>query len=455
MLLWLLLLIYQAGCRVELFVSKSVRLFEQNIEETLSIQGKNLNTSPLKRLRFTLDADVFESLKIVQMQEGGIWKTLSDFESSSFWLTFGGAKAEGASFSAEVRLIFRGRLEFVPYKIRFDEDQIVSFEDRTLGVRFEDEAELKNLSIKYFWPTRNLLNEGNGLIEKQANRDGVEYSADNLAGSLDTVYRFRFQLNKPFDIFSRVERFIEVSLWGNIRETNNLYLINECADLDGEYSTIDFNPGNFNSGKNALRWLQTRLDGAVHGLSIRDEVGNVTNPVAKRVGDQIDLILIPRFSLFGGWKSNFFIEFNQPSRPFLARDSSSRDLLRLDYSFGYPFDNVMAKEYELNVCLPQGSELISSDLRYGFVGNSTFFKPDFFENPGKECHKFVFKNIIPSLFNEKISFVFRVPSGAVWGKLIYLIALLSSATFAIFLIAKIDFSFEDRRKKQAPKPKEE
>lgn len=455
MLFWVLLLIYQAACRVELFVSKSVRLFEQSVEETLTIRGKNLNASPLKRLRFTVDADVFETLKIVRMQEGGVWKTLSDFEGPSFWLTFASPKAEEASFAAEVRLIFRGRLEFVPHKIRFDEDQVVSFEDRALGVRFEDEAEVKNLSINYFWPARNTLNEDNGLIERQVNRDGVEYSAEGIASPFDSVYRFRFQLNKPFDIFSKVERFVEVSLWGNILETNNLYLTNESAELDGEYSTIDFNPANFNTGKNALRWLQTRLDGAVHGLSIRDEVGNVTNPVAKRVGDQIDLILIPRFSLFGGWKSNFFIEFNQPSRPFLTRDSSASDLLRLEYSFGCPFENVMAKEYELNICLPQGSELVSSDLRYGFVANSTFFKPDFFENPGKHCHKFVFKNIIPSLFSDKINITFRVPSGATWGKLIYLIALLSAGTFGIILISKIDFSFEDKRKKHSPKPKGE
>jgi len=64
-----------------------------------------------------------------------------------------------------------------------------------------------------------------------------------------------FILNKPFPIFKKYTKSLNISLWGKIYESNSIDVINEAATLDGEYSNVDFHIKNRSSGKNALRWL--------------------------------------------------------------------------------------------------------------------------------------------------------------------------------------------------------
>jgi len=48
---------------------------------------------------------------------------------------------------------------------------------------------------------------------------------------------------------------------------------------------------------------------SLKGLSIEDEIGNVTTVQAAKTEENISIRLVPRFSLFGGWKSFWKISF--------------------------------------------------------------------------------------------------------------------------------------------------
>jgi oligosaccharyltransferase complex subunit alpha (ribophorin I) len=63
--------------------------------------------------------------------------------------------------------------------------------------------------------------------------------------------------------------------------------------------------------------------------------------------------LEPRFPILGGWKSNFFIGFNLPTKFHVFTDGQDNFLLNLTY--GLPYDGVLAKNYTLKIVLPEGA----------------------------------------------------------------------------------------------------
>lgn len=65
--------------------------------------------------------------------------------------------------------------------------------------------------------------------------------------------------NSPLVVFRDVERVIEVSHWGNIAISEKYKLINNGAELIGEYSRVSYNKYNPSAGKNALKELEALL----------------------------------------------------------------------------------------------------------------------------------------------------------------------------------------------------
>lgn len=49
----------------------------------------------------------------------------------------------------------------------------------------------------------------------------------------------------------------------------------------------------------------------------RDEIGNISTSNLKEMDDFVELELRPRFPLFGGWKTQYYIGYNVPSYQYL------------------------------------------------------------------------------------------------------------------------------------------
>ena len=49
----------------------------------------------------------------------------------------------------------------------------------------------------------------------------------------------------------------------------------------------------------------------------RDEIGNISTSNLREIDDQMELELRPRFPLFGGWKTHYYIGYNVPSYQYL------------------------------------------------------------------------------------------------------------------------------------------
>lgn len=145
-------------------------------------------------------------------------------------------------------------------------------------------------------------------------------------------------MDHPISSITKYKKTINVSLWGNIHESNQFELINDGVKLSGEFSNVDMKFNDPNQMKHIIKFLRTNLPAELSGLSISDEIGNVTKPKAFHKEDNIELILIPRFPLFGGWKSNFNIEFNQKTTRYLFQSLKGSPVYKLEYKFDPLFD---------------------------------------------------------------------------------------------------------------------
>ena len=86
--------------------------------------------------------------------------------------------------------------------------------------------------------------------------------------------------------------------------------------------------------------------------------------------------ITPRFSLFGGWKSNWEIGYNLPTENILLSDGDHFELSQLP--LGYELDRIIAEKFTFTLILPEGATNIklsvngqevpyTSDVSFSFL----------------------------------------------------------------------------------------
>ena len=165
--------------------------------------------------------------------------------------------------------------------------------------------------------------------------------------------------NKPLMVFNYAIKTFQVSHWGNIAVTEEYQIENIGAKLIGEFGRIDYDEG-VTGGKNALKKISAKLPLRAWGLWYRDEIGNVSTSNAKRDMNDVSLELTPRFPILGGWKSNYDIGYNLPTKFHVKTNEEGN--YRVNLTFGMPYKNMLAKNYTVKIILPEGADNIKVNL---------------------------------------------------------------------------------------------
>lgn len=66
----------------------------------------------------------------------------------------------------------------------------------------------------------------------------------------------------------------------------------------------------------------------------------------------------------GGWKSNFNLGYNLPTK--FHTNTDGNDNYNLTLRFGIPFDDVLAKNFTLRLVMPDGASNIKVTLIFKF-----------------------------------------------------------------------------------------
>merc|ERR1712038_381157 len=162
-----------------------------------------------------------------------------------------------------------------------------------------------------------------------------------------------YENNHPFLVVTKMERVVELSMWGNIAIEETIDVRHNGAALKGSFSRYEFQREN--SGIAAVKNFKTFLPASARDVYYRDDIGNISTSAMKVKDDYVELDLRPRFPLFGGWKTHYVLGYNVPSYEYLynAGDDFVLKMRLLDHVF----DDMLVEDFTLKIILPEGSKV--------------------------------------------------------------------------------------------------
>jgi len=448
--LLILLLTTLSHCKINLRINKQINLSDTLIEEVYSITAQNLFDYNVKRFSFSFTDPFFQSLKILKFFEGStLLSTKSDIHENHFTFNFQTPKKSDETFAIKIVAYYFKAFNFVPDKLKINEDQKIEFIDSILNLKFEQDVTIEKVYGKYIVPSQIHSFSRNHIYTELRNSQGQKELVlnDIFPPFTDKEFRVHFTLDRSFETLTTALKSVELSMWGNLKLNYDFRIVNEAAELDGELSNIDYMPHMTNTGKNSLRQNRLFLPRDVWRLSLTDEVGNLTRCLANYHNEEeIDLVIIPRFSLFGNWKSTYWISYNQWSSKYLSQSIQNPSLFKLETSFTHILGTTLTKEYTLQFCLPEFAIFKGFDSPFAFTEQTVTKSFGLFEYFGKDCYSYRYENIIEKVHKKSVAVYFEYQPSLIYVKLVYLVSALTLLFVLVFLGARVDLSFESQKK---------
>ncbi|KAF3625681.1 Dolichyl-diphosphooligosaccharide--protein glycosyltransferase subunit 1B [Capsicum annuum] len=163
-----------------------------------------------------------------------------------------------------------------------------------------------------------------------------------------------FENNNAFAVVEELVREIEISHWGSIQVTEHYQLVHAGARHKGAFSRVEYQSKPTHSGVSSFKHLLAELPPRVHSVYYRDNIGNISSSRLRTNFKKSELLIEPRYPLFGGWKSTFVIGYGVPLEDFLFEAADGTRYL--NYSFGCPLADTVVEKLTVKVVLPEGSK---------------------------------------------------------------------------------------------------
>ncbi|KAG7590339.1 Ribophorin I [Arabidopsis suecica] len=261
--------------------------------------------------------------------------------------------SKGDTLTLEVVAAFTNVLQPFPEKITQGEIHLVMLQESAQYLS-PYAVESQSLSIKL----------PNARIESYTKLENTKLQGSELKyGPYKNLQSYsyspivvHFESKAAFAVAENLVREIEVSHWGNVQVTENYNVVHRGAQLRGEFSRLDFQARPNPRGASAFRHLLARLPPRAHSIYYRDDIGNISTSEMQSDSKKTELLIEPRFPLFGGWKTFFTIGYGLPLSDFLFASEGKRFL---NISFGSPILDLVTEKLIVQVVLPEGSKDIS------------------------------------------------------------------------------------------------
>jgi len=161
--------------------------------------------------------------------------------------------------------------------------------------------------------------------------------------------KIHYENNSPFVAVTEMVRTVEVSHWGNVAVEESFTIKHVGALLKGTFSRYDYQRTPTYA---AVKSLKVALPAAAKDVYYRDVIGNISTSNMLVQEDSVELELRPRFPLFGGWKTQYYIGYNVPSYEYLY-SQGEKFALKMRF-IDHVFDDFVVEKLTVKVILPEG-----------------------------------------------------------------------------------------------------
>nr|XP_054751142.1 dolichyl-diphosphooligosaccharide--protein glycosyltransferase subunit 1-like isoform X2 [Lytechinus pictus] len=257
--------------------------------------------------------------------------------------------AGGASVDVSIESVFTHTLRPYPAKITQSEKQFVEF---TGNAYFLTPYATKTQTTKVIISSSN-VESFSKVNPVSHNEDVITYGPyEDVAPMSEAELKVHYENNSPFLTVTSMTRVIEVSHWGNIAVEETVDVSHTGAILKGSFSRYDYQ--RTQDGFSSVKSYKTILPAAARDIYYRDEIGNISTSNMVEHDDYVELELRPRFPLFGGWKTHYYIGYNLPSYEYLY-SSGDKYILKMRF-LDHIYDDMNVDEVVLKIILPEGSK---------------------------------------------------------------------------------------------------
>jgi len=331
----------------------SSQLVKMNHKVTLENTGKGA----IKSFLFSVDPAVKDKVAYISASSGGSKKTylrvsetkVQGHLDKAFWkIEMKDAVVAGGSDSVEVEVVLAKVLEMFPTAITQKEKQFVRFTGNHYAF------------LPYNALTQTTtVNLASSSVESYSKLKPVSQTDSSITyGPYTNIEAFsenemviHSENNNPMLVVTRLQRVLEISMWGNIAVEETIDVRHDGAALKGSFSRYEFQREN--SGVSSVKNFKSLLPAAASGVYYRDDIGNISTSHMKVMDDAVELDLRPRFPLFGGWKTHYVIGYNVPSYEYLFYRGDNHVLnMRL---IDHIYDDMLVEEAEVRIILPEGT----------------------------------------------------------------------------------------------------
>jgi len=192
------------------------------------------------------------------------------------------------------------------------------------------------------------------LKPSSASESTVTYGPyKEIAAFKTSEMKIHYENNSPFLTVNEMTRWIEVSHWGNVAVEETYQMAHSGASLKGHFSRYDYQRTPTYS---AIKSFKTILPSSARDVYYRDVIGNISTSNMLVKDDSVEVELRPRFPLFGGWQTQYYMGYNLPSFEYLF-NKGSKYVLKMRV-VDYIYDDFVVDKLTVKIALPEGAKNI-------------------------------------------------------------------------------------------------
>eukprot|EP01087_Luapelamoeba_hula_P009825 TRINITY_DN2569_c0_g1_i1.p1 TRINITY_DN2569_c0_g1~~TRINITY_DN2569_c0_g1_i1.p1 ORF type:complete len:494 (-),score=72.63 TRINITY_DN2569_c0_g1_i1:95-1525(-) len=277
--------------------------------------------------------------------------------------------------------------------------------------------------------------------------DATEYKPNSVKGNA-LVYgsyqdraafdfhplRVHFENNQPFLTVTRLTKVVEVSHWGNVNVEETYDMRHDGAKLRGEFSRFDYRRASKGPHIPSVTHV---IPADARDIYYRDEIGNISTSNIEATEANLLLELVPRFPLFGGWKTQFYMGYDLPLSNYLFTDARDSSHFVLNVSFAKQFNfDVVVDEFEFRVILPEGAKDIVPHLPFSVDSKAAETHFTYLDTYGRPVLVLRKKNVVPE-HNQFVQVSYRFSRSTMFQEPLMLVA----TYFFLFVLAMVYVRF--------------
>jgi len=190
--------------------------------------------------------------------------------------------------------------------------------------------------------------------------------------------KVHYENNSPFLIVNDMLRWIEVSHWGNVAVEETYHMTHMGAQLKGHFSRYDYQRSPAHA---AIKSFKTVLPAAARDVYYRDEIGNISTSNMLSQHDSVEVEIRPRFPLFGGWRTKYYLGYNVPAYQYLY-NKGDKYILKMRV-IDHVFDEFVVDKLTLKIVLPEGCADIKVKTPFGLTKDKQEIHKTYLDTVGR------------------------------------------------------------------------